>query len=275
MRRGMIAARMARAVVLVLVLVVFLFPIYWMVTMSFKTNVEIFEIPPRFVNVPRLDSYVRIFTEANFVKYFVSSLIVAAGTIVLCFTFGMLAAYSLSRFRFRGRDTIKVLILGFRMMPAVTLLIPLFIIYRRLRLLDTYPALMLTYTAFLLPFTIWMLVSYLADIPREIDESAIIDGAGFLRIILTMIVPLAAPGMAALAILDFGYSWNEYILASLLTSEASRTLPLVFQFFLGEHSPRWNDIMAVCAVMAIPIVIGILFFQRYMVRGLTLGAVKG
>jgi multiple sugar transport system permease protein len=264
-----------RYTLIILVLLLFSFPIYWLVMMSFKSNVEIFEIPPKFLVAPNLGGYFRVFNEANFTKYFTSSLIVAAGTIGMTFSCGIFAAYSFSRFNFRGKKLLKLIILSFRMMPAVILLIPLFIIFKRMRLLDTHPGMILTYTAFLLPFTIWMLAGYLDDIPKEIDESAFIDGCGYTKIIMLMIIPMAAPGMAAIAILVFGWSWNEFLLASLLTSSRSRTLPLIIQYFLGEHSPRWNDVSAVCTIMVVPIVIGILFFQKYMVRGLTLGAVKG
>jgi multiple sugar transport system permease protein len=256
-----------------------IFPVYWIFITSFKTSLAIFDIPTAyFAWEPTLEHYIATFVDRPFLRYMLNSFIVAVGTTILSLVVGTLAAYSLARFTFPGRAKYHVSfwILSTRMMPPIVTIIPLFLFFLFLDLLNTKTALVIAYTGFNLPFVIWMMKGYFQELPPELEESAMVDGdtrwGAFLRILL----PLSAPGLAATAIFTLVLSWNEFLFALIITqTEVSNTLPIGISGRITQYTTHWGEISASGFASCIPIVIFAFIVQRHLVRGLSFGAVKG
>ncbi len=284
------AARLARAAarglrlaaVLALLLLVLL-PIYWMAVTSFKLQPEIFKIPPTFVPArPTLENYQAVVagnlaSSIAFLAYFRNSMIVAVCTVLATLLLATPAAYAFSRVPFRGKRTLTYVVLVSQMLPIVLILIPLYRTFLKLGLLSTYPGLILPYLMLALPFSIWMLKGYFDTIPRELDESAKVDGCNRLQAMLRVIVPNVKPGLTATAIVTFIMAWDEFIVAlTIMDKDAMRTLPVgIIQSFVGQFSIRWGQMMAASVVTTIPVVIIFIFLSKYLIGGLIAGAVKG
>jgi multiple sugar transport system permease protein len=260
-------------------LVITLFPIYWIAANSFKYDIDIFSIPPQwFPENPTLKHYQAAFVERPFLTYAANSLIIAVSTTIISVVFGTLAGYALARFQYPGtwRHQISFWILSTRMMPPIVTIIPLYIAFNYLGMLNTKPAVIVAYTAFNLPFATWMMKSYFQDLPVELEEAAMVDGdtrwGAFLRIAL----PLARPGLAATAIFCLIISWNEFLLALILTlTERSQTLPIGIAGRVTQYNTYWGEISAAGFTACIPIMIFAFIVQKHLVRGLSFGAVKG
>lgn len=252
-----------------------LIPLVWMLSASLKTEILIYAHPPRWVFAPVLASYHRVLYNIPFASYFLNSLLIAAGTTAGGVALGSLAAYGFSRFPFRGSGVVRFLVLVTRMVPRVALVVPYFLVMIRLGLLDTRTGLVLAYVSFALPFAIWLLIGFFDDVPREIEEAALVDGCSQLRTFLVVTLPLAAPGLAVTSIFTFLLSWNEFLFALILSGVHSKTLPVVIAGFSTDVGPLYNDMSAAATLVMIPTVILTLLLQRHVVRGLTLGAVKG
>ena len=223
-----------------------------------------------------LDHYGALFAERDFWQPIRSSLIVAGATTVLCITLGTLAAYALARLRFRGRNAILAFILAVTMFPQISIVGPLFLLLRALRLIDTYPGLVLPYTTFAMPLTVWLLVGYFRQLPADLEEAALVDGATRWQSFLRVILPVAAPGIAATAILTFIYCWNEFLFALSFTLGSDRqTVPVAIALFRGQYQVPWGQILAAAVIATIPVALVVVLFQRRIVGGLTAGAVKG
>ena len=260
-------------------LVVTLSPIYWIAANSFKYDIDIFSVPPQWVPAhPTLKHYDAAFVQRPFLTYALNSLIIAVSTTIVSVVFGTLAGYALARFRYPGRwrYQISFWILSTRMMPPIVTIIPLYIAFNYLGMLNTKPAVIIAYTAFNLPFATWMMKSYFQDLPVELEEAAMVDGdtrwGAFLRIAL----PLARPGLAATAIFCLIISWNEFLLALVLTlTERSQTLPIGIAGRVTQYTTYWGEISAAGFTACIPIMIFAFIVQKHLVRGLSFGAVKG
>ena len=260
-------------------LVVTLFPVYWTATNSFKFDIDIFAVPPQwFPDNPTLKHYNAAFVERPFLRYALNSLIIAVATTVVSLVLGTMAGYALARFRYPGqwRYQISFWILSTRMMPPIVTIIPLYIAFNYLDMLNTKPAVVIAYTAFNLPFATWMMKSYFQDLPVELEEAAMVDGdtrwGAFLRVAL----PLARPGLAATAIFCLIISWNEFLLALILTlTERSQTLPIGIAGRVTQYNTYWGEISAAGFTACIPIMIFAFIVQKHLVRGLSFGAVKG
>jgi multiple sugar transport system permease protein len=260
-------------------LVVTLFPIYWIAANSFKLDIDIFAVPPLwFPETPTLKHYDAAFVQRPFLLYALNSLIIAVASTLVSLVFGTLAGYALARFRYPGqwRYQISFWILSTRMMPPIVTIIPLYIAFNYLDMLNTKPAVAIAYTAFNLPFATWMMKSYFQDLPVELEEAAIVDGdtrwGAFLRVAL----PLARPGLAATAIFCLIVSWNEFLLALVLTLTAqSQTLPIGIAGRVTQYTTYWGEISAAGFMACIPIMIFAFIVQKHLVRGLSFGAVKG
>lgn len=234
-------------------------------------NVEVRYFPRH----PTADNYRRLFANVHFGRNVVDSLIVATGTTALGLSLTLSASYSFSRFRFRFRGPLLIQFLVINMFPVVLLLIPLFIIMRVLRLMDTHAALIVAYSTFTIPFSTWMMTSFFRAIPKELDESAQMDGLGRLGTMVRIVIPIAAPGIAATAIYIFITAWNEFIYAAVLTTSRVRTIPVALQNMVGEYQITWSLLTSGGVLAAFP-VIGLFFFvQKQLIGGMTAGAVKG
>jgi multiple sugar transport system permease protein len=266
-----------RHAVLILLAAIVAVPLLWMVTSSLKGPQELFTRPPDLLpQHPTLQSYVTLFEESHALTLVKNSLIVALGTTVASTALSALGAYSVTRFRFPGRQVIVLASLGAYVFPAVVLFVPLYIMFNNLGLTNSYLGLIAVHTAVDLPFSLWILRSFFLSIPLEIDEAAVIDGASFPRTFWSIILPLARPGLFTTALLAFVLSWSEFLFASVfMTDDAMKTIPVGMADFIAGFDVRWDQIMALAVVATLPVILLFLLVQKTFVRGLTAGAIKG
>jgi multiple sugar transport system permease protein len=260
------------------VVVFVLTPFLWMLLGSFKPTYELLQQQGQtlWIAHPTLENYQRLFQEYDFVRYFLNSLLVATFTATVATSLSAFAGYSLARFQFPGRGFFGILILVTQMLPGIAVIIPLFIWFKQFQLIDTYWAMLIAYNAFAIPFSTWMLRGFFASIPRELEEAALIDGAGLLTAFLKIIVPLSLPGLLATGIFAFILSWHEFLFAVTFTNSAAiRTLTVGIAAMRGKDVVDWGLLNAGVVITTIPVAILFAFVQRYLVQGLTAGAVKG
>jgi multiple sugar transport system permease protein len=253
------------------------FPIAWTLLTSLKPNADIVAAQIQYIPLhPTFQNYAALWAQAGFPTMFFNSAVVTVLTVLACLAVGISGAYSLSRYRFRARGQILLFYLVIRMFPAVLLLLPIFIALRVLGLYDTHVGLALAYTAFLTPVSIWMLKGFFDSIPPELEDAARIDGCTRAGAILRVVLPLARPGVAATAVLIAISAWNEFLFALMLTtSQGIRTWPVGLQLMVGEYQLPWGLLTAGGIISIAPILLFFALVQRSLVRGLTLGAVKG
>lgn len=264
-----------KALLLTVFLVFVLVPIILVVLTSFKLPVDIFTIVPRVVFTPTLDNYRGIWERGTMVTYLGNSIIVALGTTTLTVFLATGTAYWLSRNSNRNTKRLSFIILIGRMVPSIVLVVPIFTIMMQLGLVKTYTAVILAHSTFNLPFAIWMLRSFVDDIPVELDEAAMVDGCSVLMVFWKIIVPVTLPGIVATGILTTLFSWNEFLFATVLTGVGTRTMPIGISSFIGSVSIDWGGSSAAAVLAMIPIIIGGALVQKHLIRGLTMGAVKG
>jgi ABC-type glycerol-3-phosphate transport system permease component len=252
------------------------FPFYWAVVGSFTSEARLFQSPSLLPTELVTDHYRALFTERQFWLPIRNSLIVAGATTAFCVSVGALCAYALARLEFRGKTALLGFILAIGMFPQISVVSPLYLLLRDLRLINTYPGLVLPYFTFAMPLTVWLLVGFFRQLPAELEEAAMVDGAGRLRAFWEVIVPLAVPGIATTAILTFVYSWNEFLFALSFTLGPERqTVPVAIALFRGQYQVPWGQILAAAVIATLPVTVLVLAFQRRIVQGLTAGAVKG
>ncbi|HEY3718055.1 MAG TPA: carbohydrate ABC transporter permease [Jatrophihabitantaceae bacterium] len=272
--------RWTRRIGLALLLLFTLLPVYVMITTALKPLGDVqnnFRWWPSHVTVrPFFDMWSTI----PLARYFVNSLIVSCVASVASVIVALLAAYPVSRYRFRGRQTFSFVVLSTQMFPGILFLLPLYVIFVDLgnstgiELYGSRIGLIITYLTFTLPFAIWMLVGYLDSIPRELDEAAMVDGTGPMGAFIRVVIPAATPGIVAVLIYAFMTAWGEVLFASVLTDDATRTLAVGLQGYATQNSVYWNQIMAASLTVSAPVVIGFLLLQRYLVAGMTAGSIK-
>lgn len=267
---------LARVILIVVAMFITLVPVYWMVNTSLKAQVEVFTTPPTFwPQNPTLDNYVNLFTRRHLGGYILNSIFIVGCAVLLSLVIGSLAGYSLARFGSRLQQNLDFWVLAPRMIPPVALVVPLFLILQQLGLINKKLGLILVYTAFNLPFVAWMMRSFFQEIPADLEEAAMVDGAGRLRSFWDIVLPLAAPGLAATAIFSLIITYNEFFFALILTSTpAAATLPVGTAALIGKTQTLYGEMAAAGLVAAVPLVIFALLVQRHLVRGLTMGAVK-
>ncbi len=254
------------------------FPVVWLFSNSFKTRLDMFALPPIWlVDNPTLFNYVQTFVERPFVAYMMNSVIIAFATTIFSLVIGTLAGYALARFDYgRAKYHVSFWILSTRMMPPIVTIIPLFIFFNFLDLLNTKTALVIAYTGFNLPFVVWMMKSYFSEIPRDLEESAMVDGDTRMGAFLRVILPLARPGLAATAIFCLILSWNEMLFALIITdTTTSNTLPIGIAGRITQYKTEWGEISAAGFAACVPIIVFAFVVQKHLVRGLSFGAVKG
>ena len=259
---------------LVLIILFCVFPFYWMVTTSLKTQIVALATPPAWTFDPTFANYTEALFENKVGASLINSLIVAVCTTILALALGTPAAYALARFEFRGKRDLWFWFITNRMVSPIVLALPFFLIVRQLKLLDTHLVLILIYLTFNLPIVIWICTDQFRSIPKSMDEAATLDGAGQFRIFSQICLPLAAPGIAVSAIFSFIFSWNELMYALVLTRKAARTAPAIAVSFMEGYDLPYGKIMATSTLIVVPVIIFALIASRHLVRGLTMGAVK-
>ena len=283
----------AAYVILSIWMVFTLFPVVWLVLSSVKEPQDVFAMPPKWVFMPTIHNYLVVLgfeipteletvTEASagmglslFPKFLFNTVVVAVGTTVLALSLGSTAAYALTRFFPRQRDGILIGVMLTRLIPPVVLIIPIYILWRNLDLLDTHLGLILAYLTFALPFVIWMMRGFLLDIPIELEEAAMIDGASRFQALVRVVLPLAAPGLAATAIFIILIAWNDFLFALVLTSGNARTVTPYIGGFITDKAILWGRLYASSVIIMVPVVVFGLAVQKQLAHGLTGGAVKG
>jgi multiple sugar transport system permease protein len=264
-------------VFLVIFVLASVLPLLWVFKMSIVTKSELYASPPTILpNNPTTAEYAQIFGDPTFQKALINSTIIASVTTVICLLFGSIAAYAIARLRFRFKATVMTLILAISFFPAVAIIAPLFIQYTKLGLINTYASVIITDTVFALPLTIWLLVAFFRELPRDREDAAKVDGATTIQAFRKVIVPLAAPGVFTTAILTFIYAWNEFLFANtFLFDQSTQPVTVVIPNFATIYTVDYGAQAAAAVVVTVPLVIMVLIFQRRIVSGLTAGAVKG
>ncbi|TAM66571.1 MAG: carbohydrate ABC transporter permease [Microbacteriaceae bacterium] len=277
MRTRSLGARWGLAIASALVILFVLAPIYWMLATSFKTTAGVSAQPPQWFPSPAsIENYTLAFTQNNFGQYILNSLIVAIVSTAAVLVFGTLAGYALGRLPMRGKFTILVSLLMISVFPAIALIAPLYLLMRDISWLNSYQALIVPYTALNLPFAIWILRNYFVGVPKEMEETARIDGASPLRTVWSVVLPMALPGLFTAGIFAFTACWTEFLMAlSFNSADNFRTIPVGIALFGSAHITPYGTIFAASAVAVVPIAVLVLVFRKSVVSGLTSGAVKG
>jgi multiple sugar transport system permease protein len=277
--RGKILNGLGRILVwlpILLILVFLLFPFYWTFVTSIKPESELYSTVVRYwPRRPTFESYKKLFVEINFLRPMSNSFIVALCTTLVSLAASTLAAYAFTRFEFPGRKPLMAMFLTNNMFPVVLLLIPLYSIMRKMGLLYTPLALILSYTTFTIPFSIWLLNGYLKDLPVSLEEAAMIDGANRVQAFLHIVIPVLTPCIVATGVYIFMTSWNEYTFAVMFTNPNNRTIPVTLKNLIGQLGVQWDLITTGGIITIIPVCIMFFFAQKRLVEGLTAGAVKG
>ncbi|MEA4864395.1 MAG: carbohydrate ABC transporter permease [Sphaerochaeta sp.] len=262
----------AYGIVLALIIIPILFPFIWMLMSSFKTQVDIISWPPKFIFKPVMQNYNRVFVEQNFLQYMKNSLIVSTVSVFFSLLLGLPAAYSIARYK---QKKLSVFILVARLMPGISFLMPWYIVFSRLGLMDSYVALILSHMLIALPLVVWVMSPYFDSVPRELEEAAMVDGLTQQSAFLKILLPLSGPGVVTATTLSFIFSWNNFMFSQVLSQQNTRTLPIAVYNFLSYVEVDWGAVMAAAVTIMAPAIILTMFFQKYVVKGLTMGAVKG
>jgi multiple sugar transport system permease protein len=264
----------ARYLIALLLVIVFCFPVYWLFIISFKTPDEIFAFPPVwYPESIQFKNYAVLFKDGDAWSVW-NSLVLASVSTFVAMILGTLAAYSLVRFK-TGGENLAVWIISQRMMPPVAIVFPLFLLYVYLGWVDSYFGLIILYTAFSLPYVIWMMRGYIEDIPLELEESALVDGCTRLEVLWKVVLPMARSGLFATAVFTFIFAWNDFLFALVLTRTEVTTYTVQVTHYFGGQSNFWAKIAAMSVLGTIPVFFTVAVMQRYLVRGISMGAVKG
>jgi multiple sugar transport system permease protein len=258
----------------VVVVLVWLFPLLWILLTSIKTRPDIFSRIPLFIFAPTLDNYIAVLSRSEFTEGLINSVKTAGLTTLISVLVGPLAAYPLSRLQFRAREQILFWVLSLRMMPTVAIVVPFYLILYYLGLRDTLLGLVMAYLSFSLPFAIWMLVGFVRDLPKELDDAAFIDGCSHWHLLWLVHLPLLRPALAVVAIFTFVFAWNELVLALMLTEVDAKTVPVAIIGMVQPDNIPWGEIAAGSILTLLPMMIVVFALQRHIVRGLSLGAVR-
>jgi multiple sugar transport system permease protein len=276
--------RVAIALAAVVLLAWTVFPFVWILLTSLKNPGDILSVPPRFVFSPTFDNYAALVmgeqrgqyssTRPDFPLFFLNSLIISLGAVALSVVAGIPAAYALARFTFPGKDGLAFVLMSFRFVPFIAFVIPLYLLYQRLDLYNTHAGLIFAYQLITLPFTIWMLRSFFQEIPLEIQEAAKIDGCSWLGVLTRVVLPLSMPGIAVTVILGFMFCWNAFNYPLMLAGRQTFPVTVGAIQFISYEQVLWGQMAAATIVAALPQLVLSLMVQKYIVRGLTMGAVK-
>ena len=253
---------------------IYLFPYVWMVLTGVRRPVDTLTMPPRFIFTPSFEGFTALFREVKFQGYLLNSIVVATTVTLIVAAIAGPAAYALTQLRMRGRLFLASILVA-RMVPGIAIVIPIYLAASRLGLLDTYIVLITIYTAFNLPFAIWLLRGFFGEVPAEVREAAIIDGASETQVFVRIVLPLVSTGFVATGVFVFIAAWNEFLFALALTNAHSATAPLAIIGFRNEYGVQWAEIGAAALLISSPVVLFAVIMQKFLVRGLTMGSVKG
>lgn len=276
-RKGISIGLVARYAALLFTVLLTVFPLVWLILTSIRSSNELFSVPVKIIPEQMTwIQYVRVFAEYDTLSYLWNTVFVSLMTVVFVILFAVPCAYAISRFRLPGFKIVITLLLIMRMIPVIAFAIPMFAVFAQFGLLDSVWALILAHTASKLPVAIWLLMGFIQDVPKEIEESAQVDGAGTLRTLVTIVTPLILPGIGASAVITFLFTWNDLLLALTLTSsKAAQTLPVGLTSFVSQYGIDWGAMSAAGVLMIIPTLIFVWFAQGLLVKGLVTGAVRG
>ena len=269
-----ITAGIIKGIIFTLVCLFFIAPYLWMVLISLKPRVDIFE-PGKFIFTPTLQNYDNIIKNAHILDYFKNSVIVSVISTAISLVIGSFAAYGFARFHWKNRENTAFMVLSQRMLPSMAIVIPYFLMAMAGRLLDTKIILIICYLLFNIPFTILLMRGFFEDIPVEIEDAGKIDGCSGFQVLKELVLPLSLPGLTATAIFCLINSWNEFVFANFLTSVRAKTVPTSVMLFLSVSGTKWGEMAATGVLSSLPVIIFGIAVQKYMIRGLTFGAVKG
>ena len=270
-RRG--AWRWVQDGLVILAAVLVLLPIVWIALAAFKTSVDVFQLKLFFT--PTLENFSTIFQPPYLIhEKLLNSAIVSISVVIISIPLATCAAYAFSRFRMRGERIMLVTILATQFVPAVVIVLPFFLMFRSLGMLDTRPALILVDTAIVMPFAVWMIKGFVDGIPLETEEAALVDGSTRLQVLRRVVLPMAAPGIITAAIFAFIISWNEFLFALILTRRDAVTLPVGLQLFNGQEGMQWHLLSAAGLLIMAPMIVLALLVQKHFVQGMTMGAVR-
>ncbi|MCA9892913.1 MAG: carbohydrate ABC transporter permease [Anaerolineae bacterium] len=252
-------------------------PVLWMVASSFKSNTEIFAYPPQLIDDSfSFAAYSAVLTNPQQQRFFFNSYLVSFVVTLFTLITGILAGYAFSRYDFKFKSTLNLIIIGVQSVPPITLMIPYFGLIVSLQLYNSYWALILTYMVFTLPYAIIMMTGYFNTLPRDLDEAVMIDGGSSFIILWRILVPISLPGIVSVGVYTFMLAWNEFLFALTLTrTNDMRTVPVGIQLLMGQHSFEWNQMMAMSVLGSLPVLILFLLFQRYFIAGMSAGSIKG
>src|SRR5574341_757146 len=277
-RKGLLTRIKAWPIVRRIILIAFsiwvIFPIYWMLSMSLKSNADTNAYPPKWLFIPTLNNYIFAFQRSDFTRGFLNSLLVGFSSTLLALIVGAPTAYILGRFTFRLKQNLEFWILSARMMPPIVALLPYFVFFRFLGLLDKPQALIIAHAVMNLPLVIWVLKDFFADVPPELEEAACVDGCSPWGAFVRVVLPLVSTGITATGILCFLFSWNELLFALILAGTKTKTAPLAIFNFISFEEIFWGPLAAAAVVTIIPPIIFMILVRKQLVRGLTLGALK-
>jgi ABC-type glycerol-3-phosphate transport system permease component len=275
-RRGKLVFAGSVYVGLIALTAVFLFPLLWVIGLSLKTRLQVFAMPPLFVWWPTFENYAAVLGQADFLQAFVNSLVVSSGAVLLSLCVGVPAAYAFARFPFRGGSFLFFSLLIMRMLPPIAVLVPMYILFSKLGLTTTRFSVVLAYSTFSLPLVVWIMRGFFEDLPRELEESAWVDGASRSAAFRHVVLPLIRPGLVAASILCLQLAWNDFLFSAVLTNNATRTLPVLMAAYSGgDTGVDWGGMTASGALVILPVLIFSFAAQRHLVAGLSSGAVKG
>lgn len=283
---GMLVAPWLRRVLLLIYLLFTLLPMLWLLLSTIQTQASLLRVPPQLVpEALTLSNYVDIFKpaafgensgESTFLLALRNSVYVSMGTTVVAMLFGTLAAYAFARFNIPNKRGLLLTVLGTQLLPPISIIIPLFRMFKAADLLDTITALILAYSTFSIPFVVWIMAGYFQSVPLELEEAARIDGASRLQAFLRIALPLAAPGLGATAIFTLLNAWDEFFFALIFTATyAAKTVPVALAEFIGRHSVNWGMLVTGGLIASMPPIVLSLLFYRYIVSGLAAGGLKG
>ena len=257
-----------------IVIIVALLPVIWLLMTSFKKPVDVYAMPPKIIFSPTLENYVTLFVERNFLHYLKNSIVVSFFATFICVFLGALVSYVLSRYRIKKKENIAFWFLSLRMLPPIAVILPYYLLFRNLGLLDSRTALILVDITITLPFSVWMMKGFFEEVPIEYEEAAMVDGCTRFQSFLRIILPLVRPGLAATAVFSLIFTWNEFLFALILSGEGAKTLPVGVTGFVTFEGIKWGLLAAGGIFIIAPILIASLFIQKNLIRGLTFGGIK-
>lgn len=256
------------------IILFFTFPILWAISISLRSRLDILTIPPHLFAPITFNNYLEVFSDPQVTRGFINSVSLTVAALILSFVVGLPAAYAVARYEFRGKRFFLLWILFGLMIPLMALVIPFYLVYQQVGLLDTHIGMVLIYLVIDIPFVVWFMWTFFRQLPRELDEAAFIDGCSHLQVITRILLPIAKPGIAAAAISCAIATWNEFLFALLLTRTAVKTAPVVIVGYMSTSGARWGEMAAMAVILMIPAFLFGLSIQRYYMQGLTAGAVK-